>query len=393
MCEDDNGNADGDAPLGSLSRATVTAHGGAFVTAPGGDVVPPLRPSTTFTRGPDGELAGAAEYQRDDTPTGVPAETLLAALEGGAAALLFASGMAAATAVLHALRPGDHIVAQRVMYWGLRGWLEDFCARWGVALDLVESRTEAVGAAVRPGETRLVWIETPSNPTWDVMDIDACARLAHSGGATLVVDSTVATPVHTSPLAYGADIVLHSATKALNGHSDLVAGALVAADTQVGPWPDIRAARKEGGAILGAFEAWLLLRGMRTLFPRVRCASANAQRIAERMAGHSRVDAVLYPGLPDHPGHEIAARQMQGGFGSMLSLRIAGGRDAALAMVSACRLFRRATSLGGVESLIEHRASIEGPDSPVPDDLVRISVGIEDADDLVADLEHALKFA
>lgn len=356
-----------------------------------GAIVPPIRLSTTFARTPDYRLPGGAEYQRDDSPTLRPAETLLASLEAGADARLFASGMAAATAVVHTLRPGDHIVAQRVMYWGLRAWLQSFCAAWGLGLDFVETcDSEAIAAAMRPGQTQLVWVETPGNPLWNIVDIARAAEVAHASGAVLAVDSTVATPVHTQPLTLGADLVVHSATKALNGHSDVVAGAVVTRETDTPLWAGICANRCEGGALLGPFEAWLLLRGMRTLFLRVRQASATAQRIAEHFQEHLAVAAVLYPGLPLHPGHACARRQMQDGFGSMLSIRVHGGAQAARHVAGACQRFQRATSLGGVESLIEHRASIEGPDSPVPDDLLRLSVGIEHPEDLIADLEQAL---
>jgi cystathionine gamma-synthase len=379
-----------DSSVPPVSPMTLAAHAGFAETGVSGDVVPPIRPASTFARDPAYALESAFEYQRDDTPTALPAETLLTRLEGGRESLLFASGMAAAAALVQALRPGDHIVAQRAMYWGLRIWLEDFCARWGVGLDLVAPDAAALRDAIRPGTTRLVWVETPSNPTWDVVDIAAAAEAAHAAGAHVVVDSTVATPVHTRPIALGADVVLHSASKALNGHSDVVAGALVTADPDAALWARVRDNRKHHGAIPGPFEAWLLQRGMRTLFPRMRQMSASAARIAEHCAGHPAVAAVLYPGRRDHPGHDVATRQMADGFGAMLSLRVAGGRDAALRVVRACRLFRRATSLGGVESLVEHRATIEGEGTPVPDDLLRLSIGIEDAADLIADLDRAL---
>jgi cystathionine gamma-synthase len=369
---------------------TLAAHAAFVDGGVGGDIVPPIRPASTFARDRAYALESAFEYQRDDTPTALPAETLLTQLEGGRDSLLFASGMAAAAALVQALQPGDHIVAQRAMYWGLRTWLEDVCARWGIGLDLVAPDSAAMSSAIRPGTTQLVWVETPSNPTWDVIDIAAAAEAAHAAGAYLVVDSTVATPVHTRPIALGADVVLHSASKALNGHSDVVLGALVAADPATVLWDRVCDNRKHHGAIPGPFEAWLLQRGMRTLFLRMRQMSATARRVAEHAAAHPRVAAVLYPGLPEHPGHDVATRQMADGFGSMLSLRIVGGRDAALCVVGACRLFRRATSLGGVESLIEHRATIEGAGTPVPEDLLRVSIGIEDPADLVADLDQAL---
>lgn len=366
---------------------TRTAHAAAPPDPGDGAVVPPLQPATTFVQG----ARDGRSYARDQSPAVEPAEKLLAELEGGTDALLFASGMAGATAMVQALRPGDHIVAQHVMYWGLRRWLTGFCADWGIGLDFVDaSESGAIAAAVQPGRTRLVWVETPANPTWEIVDIAAAAEAAHAAGAWLAVDNTVPTPVHTRPLEHGADVVFHSATKMLNGHSDVVAGALVTARPQHELWRRVRATRAHGGAILGPFEAWLLLRGMRTLYLRADRASAAALALARRFAADSRVNAVLYPGLETHPGHATAARQMARGFGAMLSLRLAGGREAAARLPGACGVFLPATSLGGVESLIEHRAGTEGPDSPVPGDLVRLSVGIEHTDDLIADLEQAL---
>lgn len=370
---------------------TSIAQGLHYIDPVTGGVIPPIQPSTTFARDSQYKLvADAHSYARDDNPVFLPAERMLCRLEGGADALLFSSGMAAAMAVVQTLRPGDHIVAPRVMYWGLRKWLQTFCAQWGIALDLFDaSEPGALQNSVRQGATRLVWIETPCNPTWDVIDIAGAAEVAHSVDAKLVVDSTVATPVLCRPLELGADIVMHSATKYLNGHGDVVAGALVTAQDDA-LWEKIRHVRAEGGAIAGSFEAWLLQRGMRTLFLRVQRACQSAQAIADHFDGHPRIAAVLYPGLPRHPGHSIAARQMHGGFGGMLSLRIKGGADAALKVAGRCKVLIRATSLGGVESLIEHRHSIEGPDSPIPEDLLRISVGIEDVGDLIADLEQAI---
>jgi cystathionine gamma-synthase len=315
---------------------------------------------------------------------------MLTRLEGGAAALLFSSGMAAAMSVVQTLQPGDHIVAPKVMYWGLRNWLVKFCDRWRIDISFYDTTVpDDLARTVTAGKTKLVWIETPCNPTWDVVDIADAANIAHGAGARLAVDSTVPTPVLTRPIALGADIVMHSATKYLNGHGDVVAGALVTAHEDE-PWARIREVRAEGGAILGSFEAWLLQRGMRTLFVRVNKASASALRIAEHFENHPQLESVLYPGLPSHPGHGIARRQMHGGFGGMLSFRVKGGEEAALAVAKRCRVFIRATSLGGVESLIEHRYSIEGPSSPIPKDLLRLSIGIESADDLIADLEQAL---
>jgi cystathionine gamma-synthase len=245
---------------------------------------------------------------------------------------------------------------------------------------------------MRPGRTRLVWIETPANPLWTVTDIAATAALAHAAGALVAVDSTVATPVLTRPLEHGADLVMHAATKYLNGHSDLIAGVLVTRDDG-DVWKRIRTIRAQLGATLGSFEAWLLLRGLRTLYLRVRCASASAQRIAEHFERHDAIEAVLYPGLAGASGHAVAARQMQGGFGGMLSIRVKGGETAAIATAAHVALWKRATSLGGTESLVEHRASVEGAGTPAPPDLLRLSVGIEDCGDLIADLEQALRRA
>ena len=335
-------------------------------------------------------MGGHRSYSRDHNPTYDLAEKMLCRLEGGHDALLFSSGMAAAAAVFQSLKPGDHVVYPKVMYWGLRGWLLEFAKRWGLILVPFDATDpDDLGRQVQPGVTRLVWIETPCNPTWDVINIEAAAKLAHNAGAQLAVDSTVATPVLTRPLELGADIVMHSATKYLNGHGDVLAGALVTKDdSQL--WSDVKTHRAETGAIPGSLDAWLLQRGMRTLFLRVSNASSSALAIARHFEGHPALAAVAYPGLESHPGHEVAKKQMHGGFSGMLSFLVNGDEQDALRFVSRCQVFIRATSLGGVESLIEHRYSIEGPDSPIPKNLVRLSVGAEHVDDLIADLEQAL---
>jgi cystathionine gamma-synthase len=374
----------------SRHPATMAAQALGFIDETTKALIPPVHPATTFVRDPDNQYRAGFSYGRPTNPTFVLPEALLARLEGGAACLTFASGMAAATAVFLALKPGDHVVAPQVMYWALRNWLKSSAAERGVVVDFVDAgATAALAAAVQPGRTKLVWIESPANPTWAITDIAAAAEIAHGTGARLAVDSTVATPVLTRPIALGADIVMHSATKYLNGHSDVVAGALVAARHDEF-WERIAAIRASYGAILGSFEAWLLLRGMRTLHLRVERCCRTAQAIAEHLVGHRRIVAILYPGLPDHPGHAVAARQMRGGFGGMLSIRVAGGESAAIAAAARVTVWKRATSLGGVESLVEHRASVEGPGSPAPPDLLRLSVGIEDAADLIGDLERAL---
>jgi cystathionine gamma-synthase len=356
-------------------------------------ITPPIHVSSTYLRDTDNQYRSGRVYARADNPAFDQAEAVIAQLEQGAQAALFASGMAAATAVFQALAPGDHVLAPKVMYWSLRNWLMTFATRWGLAVDLIDmTDPAAVSAAIRPGRTRLVWIETPANPLWTVTDIAATAAIAHGAGALVAVDSTVATPVLTRPLEHGADLVMHAATKYLNGHSDLVAGVLVTRDDGE-VWQRIKGIRAQLGATLGSFEAWLLLRGMRTLCLRVRCASQSAQRIAEHFDGHEDVEAVLYPGLPRAQGHAVSRRQMQGGFGGMLSMRVKGGEAAAIATAAHVALWKRATSLGGVESLVEHRASVEGAGTPAPPDLLRLSVGIEDAGDLIADLEQALRRA
>jgi cystathionine gamma-synthase len=373
-----------------LKPSTLAAQAMGWVDPSTKAVIPPIHTATTFIRDPDNQYRSGRSYARADNPTFDHAEALLAALEGGAGCLTFASGMAAATAVFQILAPGDHVVVPEVMYWGLRKWLTTFGRERGLVVDLVDTGDlDALAGALRPGATRVVWIETPANPTWAITDIAAAANLAHDAGALLAVDSTVATPVLTRPLALGADLVMHSATKYLNGHSDVVAGALVSAQHDEF-WARLTTFRHDGGAILGPFEAWLLLRGMRTLPLRVERACRTALHLAQRLAGHGSVAAVLYPGLPEHPGHEVAARQMQGGFGGMLSIRVKGGEQAAIATAAKVRIWKRATSLGGVESLIEHRASVEGLGTPVPPDLLRLSVGIEDPDDLLEDLEQAM---
>jgi cystathionine gamma-synthase len=376
-----------------LSPASIAAQALGWVDPVTKAVTPAIHPSSTYIRDPDNQYTSGRIYARDNNPSYDQAEAVLAALEGAAGAAVFASGMAAATAVFLSLAPGDHVLAPTVMYWSLRNWLLTEATRWGLTVELVDtSDLAAIRAALRPDKTKLVWLETPSNPMWTVTDIAAVAELAHAAGARVAVDSTVATPVLTRPLALGADLVMHSATKYLNGHSDVIAGALATARDDE-PWQRIKRNRAQIGGILGPFEAWLLLRGMRTLVPRVRQASATAMAIAEHFHGHPLVSAVLYPGLPSADGHAIAARQMQGGFGGMLSIRVKGGTQAAIDAAAKVELWKRATSLGGVESLIEHRSSIEGAGSPVPGDLLRLSAGLEEPADLIADLEQALQAA
>ena len=369
---------------------TIAAQGLGWIDEITRAVSPPIHLSSTFIRDPDNQFRSGREYARSDNPTYDQPEAVLAALENGKDAMLLASGMAAATACFLALKPGDHVVVPKVMYWGLRLWLFDFATSWGLDVEEIEmSDLAAVKAAMRPGKTKLVWIESPGNPMWNITDIAAVAEIAKKAGAKAVADSTVSTPVLTHPLDLGCDVVMHSATKYLNGHSDIVMGALVT-KAEDDYWQRISTVRSKLGGIPGSFEAWLLLRGMRTLFPRVKAACTNAQSVAEHFQKHPRITGVLYPGLKDHPGHAVAAKQMKGGFGGMLSIRVKGGEEAAIATAARVKIWKRATSLGGTESLIEHRGSTEGPGAPCPMDLLRLSAGIEDASDLIADLEQAL---
>jgi cystathionine gamma-synthase len=373
-----------------LRPETIAAQAGGIADGATGGLVPPIHVASTFVRDADNHRRGYC-YGRADNATVRQVESVLTDLEGGGATLLFGSGMAAATTVFLALGQPAHVVAPAAMYWGLRQWLMDEAPRHGLETTFVDAGSPAaLQSAIRPGRTKLVWIETPSNPLWTITDIAAAARMAHDGGALLAVDSTVSTPVLTRPLALNADLILHSATKYLNGHSDVVAGAIVFGKTD--PVFDA-CAKLRGmlGGVLGPFEASQLLRGLRTLHVRVRHQSAAAMTIAQHFAGHPRVSRLLYPGLSSHPGHAVAARQMQGGFGGMLSMRLEGGETAAIAAAARMRVWKRATSLGGVESLVEHRSSIEGPGSPCPADLLRFSVGLENIDDLIADIERALE--
>lgn len=372
------------------SKASLLAQAMGKIDEATRGVTPPIHVTSTFIRDPDNQYRSGNIYGRPDNETVREVEAVLTMLEGASASIVLGSGMSAATAVFLALQPGDHVVAPTVMYWALRNWLKNDAAGWGLNVDFVDTTDlDAVRAAVKPGATRLVWIETPSNPMWSVTDIAAVAEIAHAAGARLAVDSTVATPILSQPLALGADIVMHSATKYLNGHSDVLAGALCTAREDEF-WTRIKRVRATLGQILGPFEAFLLMRGLRTLDLRVRAMSASAMTVARHFAADPRVLEVLYPGLPENASHAVAARQMTGGFGGMLSIRVRAGEPAAIRTAANVKLWKRATSLGGVESLIEHRASIEGPGTPCPTDLLRLSVGIETVGDLIADLEQAL---
>jgi cystathionine gamma-synthase len=367
---------------------TLAVHAGAEADAETGAVAPPIHLATTFRHGPAAERIAGYEYQREGNPTQDRLEAALSALEGGAAALAYASGMAAIAGLLETLPQGARVLLPDDCYSGLRYLATEFLPQRGVVAAFVDmADAGAVEAACTPAPA-LLWVETPSNPLLKVSDIAALARIAHACGALLCCDNTFATPLLQQPLALGADVVMHSTTKYFGGHSDVLGGALVFArrDTL---HATVAHRRHITGGVLSPFSAWLTLRGCRSLPARMAMHCANARRLAEFLAAHPRVAAVNWPGLPSHPGHAIAAAQMRD-FGAMLSIRVHGGRDAALAAASRLCLFTNATSLGGCESLVEHRASVEGPHPVSPQDLLRISVGLEHPDDLIADWAQAL---
>jgi cystathionine gamma-synthase len=367
---------------------TLAVHAGHSPDPATGAVSAPIHLSTTFAREADGTLPHGFLYARSDNPTRRQLEAALAALEGGAAALAFASGMAATAAVFQSLAPGDHVIAPLDAYYGTAKLLRDVMAGWGLASTLVDMTDPAAVAGALTPRTRLVWAETPSNPALAVTDIAAVAAIAHGAGARCVCDNTWATPVLQRPLELGADLVMHSTTKYLGGHSDLTGGALVAPAED--DWTArLRTLQTLGGAVPSAFDCWLLMRGIRSLPWRMRGHCENAAAVAAFLASHQAVDLVHYPGLASDRGHAVAARQM-GGFGGMVSVQVKGGGPAALEVVRRVRLFTRATSLGGTESLIEHRASVEGPESRTPPGLLRLSIGLEHAEDLIEDLDQAL---
>lgn len=349
-----------------------------------GEVVNPIHLSTTFVRNLDGSYPEGRVYSRPSAVAYDEPETLLEHLEGGKEAALFASGMAAATTVLQSLKPGSRVVFPKLMYWALRKWLLHFGATWNVEVMFYDNADLADLESKLIPRAELLWIETPANPTMEITDIAAAAALGHRYGARVVVDSTVATPVQTRPLELGADLVLHSASKYLNGHSDVIAGALVTSERDA-YWAQIKNLRALSGNILGPFEAWLLARGMKTLFVRVQAASASALWLAQQLAKQPQLE-VLYAGLPTHPQHAIAQRQMHGGFGGLLAILHQGGERSAISTTNRVQLFKRATSLGAVESLIEHRASVEGMGTFCPNNLIRLSIGLEAKEDLLADL-------
>lgn len=377
-------------PTNEVDLNTLFAQANGAIDSMTGGVVPSIQPSTTFVRDEHNVPMSADHvYARDQNDLLRLGEEILAKAENAAAGLLLPTGMAAVAAVMRTVPNGGRIIMQSGIYWGATKWTRDFCARR--AIDLIEvdcADLDALRTVAESAKTAdLLWIETPSNPYLKTVDINACTEITSKLGAQLVVDSTAATPVLSQPLNHGADFVMHSATKGINGHSDVLAGFLACKDATTKTWTMICEDRQCAGAMLGPFEAWLLIRGMRTLPLRVERMSQNALTVAEFLDRHKMVEAVRYPGLANDPGHEIAKRQMSGGFGSLLSFQVKGKRTEALACIGELQLFKRATSLGGVESLVEHRHTIE---DTVPDNLLRLSVGIEAANDLIADLEQAL---
>jgi cystathionine gamma-synthase len=369
---------------------TRAVHAGRHIDPATGAVTAPICLSTTFERSPAGEYPLGFSYSRENNPNRSALETCLASLEGGKEALCYSSGLAVATALVQGLEPGDHIVAPDDVYWGLRKVIGDVFGKWGLETTYVDMTSiDDFHAALRPN-TRLVWLETPSNPLMKITDLTAIAALSRQAGPNVITvcDGTFATPILQRPLESGIDMVVHSTTKYIGGHSDVVGGALIAKNDNY-LFERARQSQRYGGAVPSPFDCWLTMRGVDTLPYRVRAHSENAMRVARFLAAHKDVEAVHYPGLPSHPGHKTAARQMSA-FGGMLSFQVRGNRETALAVAARCHLIIRATSLGGAHSLIEHRASVEGPQTRTPQNLLRLSVGLEHPDDLIADLEQAL---
>jgi cystathionine gamma-synthase len=367
---------------------TVSVHAGHAPDPATASISPPIHLSTTFERAVDGAYPQGFSYTRVANPNRTRLETCLAALEGGSDALAFASGVAAAMTMFQALSPGEHVVCSQDAYHGVQRLLREVMQPWQLKTSFVDTTDlDALRKAVTPA-TRLIWIETPSNPLLKITDLAAVADIAHQAQVMTVCDNTFATPVLQRPFDYGIDFVMHSSTKYLGGHSDVLGGALIA--NQAHPFTErLRLLQSEGGAVPSPFDCWLLLRGATTLPLRIRAQSQTALELAEHLARHPAVERVFHPGLANHPGHALAARQMRG-FGAMLSFTLRGGETAAMRTTANVKLFTRATSLGSVESLIEHRASMEGPETLTPRNLVRVSVGLEHVDDLIADLDQAL---
>jgi cystathionine gamma-synthase len=369
---------------------TLCVHKAHAPDATTGALAQPIHLTTTFERGADGEYPRGYRYSREGTPNRTALESCVAALEGGTGALAFASGLAANMAVLDLLRAGDRLVAPLEGYYGALKQFTEHTARCGASVEFADlTDPAAVKASVR-SRTRLLWIETPANPLLSIADLKVLTAIGHEAGVLVVCDNTFATPVCQRPFDFGADIIIHSGTKYLGGHSDVLSGVLIVREDRA-LLKQLRDWQSRSGAVLGAFDCWLLRRSIATLVLRVRAQCHGALRLAEFLATHKAIERVFYPGLPQHPGHATAVRQMPGGFGAVLSICVVGGKKMALRVASRTRLFTRATSLGAVESLIEHRASIEGAGSRAPQNLLRLSVGIEEPEDLIDDISQALK--
>lgn len=367
---------------------TLTAHGGVAPEPVANGLTPPIHLSSTYARDPDGTYSKGYEYGRADNPTRHLLEQTLVQLEGGAAALAFSSGQAAVHALLAALRPGDLVVMPSDVYHGIRTMARELFEPWGLKVETADLWDEEATAKALAQGPRIVWAETPSNPLLRITDLARLSAQVHATGALLAVDNTWASPALQRPIELGADFVMHSTTKYLSGHGDVLGGALVTS-TPGDFWDRIKGIVKMAGAMQAPFDAWLVLRGIRSLSARMRMHCENAQLVAEFLSARQGVKAVHYPGLESHPGYEVAMRQMID-TGGMLSIQVDGGREGAMRIASRVRLFTRATSLGSTESLIEHRRSVEGPHSTTPDDLLRLSIGLEDPADLIEDLDHAL---
>lgn len=363
---------------------TIAIHAGGGAAREAGPVISPLQLSTTFRRDAAGDFPGGYMYTRHGNPTRAELEKCLAAMEGGAAAACFASGSAAAMAVFQSLQPGDHVIVPEDMYMGIQNMIKEVVSRWKLEFSFADmSHPEEF---LQPN-TRLIWLETPSNPLMNVSSIAAITALAQDRDIITVCDNTFATPVFQRPLELGADLVMHSTTKYIGGHSDVLGGAIIS--REAGPFFEkVRQVQTLGGGVLSPFECYLTLRGVKTLACRMRVHDSNGLELARWLHGHRQVEKVFHPGLPDHPGYETARAQMSG-YGGMFSFLIKGGRSEALNFINNCRIFAHATSLGGVESLIEHRASQEGPGSTSPENLLRVSTGIEHIDDLIEDMDRA----
>jgi len=355
-----------------------------------GAVTPPIHLTTTFERAADGSYPHGYEYTRENNPNRKALEQTLAELEGGAASVAFASGSTAAMMILQTLKTGDHIVVPADLYFGIRVLIQDVFSAWGLEHTFVDTTDiDALRAAVQPN-TRLVMIETPSNPLLKVTDIAAAAEIAHAAGALLVCDNTIPSPAQQQPFAHGADVILHATTKYISGHADVLGGVVVC-KTEDDFYTRLRYIQRFGGAVPSPFDCWLTLRGLRTLPHRARAHAENALKVAQFLAAHPNIENVNYPGLESHAGHAVAQKQMINGYGGLMSVQVKGDAEAAMAVCARVKVFIRATSFGGTHSLIEHRASVEAPGSNTPQNLLRVSIGLEHADDLIADLDQALR--